>query len=128
MAEKTKGKPFTDDEKALVAGLKEKLGAAGVSKFPQDWHLKQLSTARRMLAGDNAPTLQEWLACIDWAFSDAYWQDKVDHLARVMALWPKYKLQMGGDGTEKYRGGHRTAIDRGSYSERANFRQREMPF
>ncbi|MDI6711484.1 MAG: hypothetical protein QME76_12520 [Bacillota bacterium] len=79
--------------KALVAYLKEKLAAQGVTKLPRDWHLRQLSTARTMLDGPRAPGLADWCACIDWAFSDTYWMDKVDHLATVARLWPKYALQ-----------------------------------
>lgn len=84
---------FTDDEKSLVQYLKEKLSVRGVKKLPRDWHLKQLSTARVMLAGENAPTLAQWKACIDWAFVHDFWGDKVDHLARVEGLWAKYVLQ-----------------------------------
>ena len=90
MPPKTK---FSDIEKALVDYLKSKLATHGIKKFPRDWHLKQLSTARNMLAGDNAPSLEQWKACIDWCFKEPFWKDKVDHLARVEALWPKYCLQ-----------------------------------
>ncbi|NLI14561.1 MAG: hypothetical protein GX425_18570 [Peptococcaceae bacterium] len=84
---------FTEDEKSLVEYLKEKLSVRGVKKLPRDWHLKQLSTARGMLAGENAPTVAQWQACMDWAFADEFWCDKVDHLARVEGLWAKYVLQ-----------------------------------
>ena len=84
---------FTEEEKSLAAYLKEKLASRGVKKLPRDWHLKQLSTARIMLAGANAPALREWKACIDWAFADDFWGDKVDHLARIEGLWPKYVLR-----------------------------------
>jgi len=84
---------FTESEKNLVEYLKEKLAARGIKKFPRDWHLRQLSTARLMLAGENAPSLDEWKDCIDWLFSHEYWGDKVDHLARVEGLWTKYVLQ-----------------------------------
>lgn len=117
-----KSKPYTDDEKALVEHLKEKLRQSGVTKFPADWHLKQLSTARRMLAGEAAPAPEEWLACIDWAFKDKYWKDKVDHLARVLSLWPKYKLQGGGRNDNKH-------TERGSYGQgKYNSRPGQMPF
>lgn len=85
---------FTEQEKLLVDYFKSKLVAFGITKFPRDWHLKQLSIARNMLAGDNAPSLEEWQNCIEWCFKDPYWKDKVDHLARVEALWPKYCLQV----------------------------------
>lgn len=112
---KRQSKPYTDEEKSLVEHLKEKLKQAGVLKFPPDWHLKQLSTARKMLAGGNAPKFSEWIACIDWAFADRYWRDRVDHLARIMALWPKYRLQKGGGGSETSIRGHRNATQRGGY-------------
>lgn len=84
---------FTEDEKALVEYFKDKLRQRGVEKFPRDWHLKQLTVARDMLAGENAPGLEEWKACIDWLFAHKYWGDKTDHLYRVAALWPQYILQ-----------------------------------
>ncbi len=86
---------FNENEKALVKYFKDKLVALGVEKFPRDWHLKQLSTARNMLAGEKAPSVDEWKACIDWCFKEPFWKDKVDHLARVESLWPKYCLQGG---------------------------------
>jgi len=86
-------KAYTEEEKALVEYLKEKLEARGVLKLPRDWHLRNLSIARTMLDGENAPSLDQWKACIDWAFKDEFWRDKVDHLARVSNLWPKYVLQ-----------------------------------
>jgi hypothetical protein len=86
---------FTEEEKALVKYLKEKLAARGIEKFPRDFHLKQLTIARNMLAGDNAPTVEEWQKCIDWCFKEPFWKDKVDHLARVETLWSKYCLQGG---------------------------------
>lgn len=89
----TKSKPYTDDEQRLVEYFKEQLKARGIKKFPRDWHLKQLSTARNMLAGENAPTLDEWKSCIEWCFAHEYWGDKVDHLARVEYLWTKFILQ-----------------------------------
>lgn len=92
----TRAHAYTEAEKALVSYLKEKLAARGVVKFPRDWHLKQLSTTRNMLAGDKAPALEKWCRCIDWAFNDSFWCSKVDHLARIEALWPKYMLQQGG--------------------------------
>lgn len=88
-----KKKPYTDDEKILVAYLKEKLAQRGVKKFPRDWHLKQLTTARGMLAGPTAPSLEQWKSCIDWLFRHRFWGDKIDHLARVEALWVQYTLQ-----------------------------------
>lgn len=94
---------YSDDEKALVDYLKQKLGERGVRKFPRDWHLKQLATAKVMLAGENAPTLDEWKACIDWAFADEWWKDKVDHLAVVERLWPKYVLKRPKVDPEKER-------------------------
>ncbi|GBF34119.1 hypothetical protein DCCM_3231 [Desulfocucumis palustris] len=84
---------YTDEEKALVEYLKSKLISRGIVKFPRDWHLKQLSSARYMLAGDNAPNLDEWKACIDWCLADKFWCDKVDHLAAVERLRTKYSLQ-----------------------------------
>ncbi|WP_134214069.1 hypothetical protein, partial [Pelotomaculum propionicicum] len=84
-----KNRPYTEDEKALMKHLKAKLTQAGVTKYPADWHLKQLTIARRMLAGENAPTVAQWQACMDWAFADEFWCDKVDHLARVEGLWAK---------------------------------------
>lgn len=97
---------FTEPEKALVAYFKAKLAARGVEKFPRNWHLKQLTIARNMLAGDKAPSLEDWQSCIDWCFIDPYWKDKVDHLARVEALWSKYCLKRGpkrADKLDKYR-------------------------
>lgn len=88
-----KKKGFTEDEKALVEYLKEKLKQRGVMKFPRDWHLKQLTVARDMLAGEKAPGLEEWKTCIDWLMDHKYWGDKVDHLYRVEALWTQYILQ-----------------------------------
>lgn len=88
-----RNKPYTDEEKELVRYLKEKLAARGVKKLPRDWHLRQLSTARCMLAGEDAPTLALWKGCMEWAFADEFWSDKVDHLARVEGLWAKYVLQ-----------------------------------
>lgn len=118
-----KTKPYSDEEKSLVEYLKEKLIKSGVTKFPQDWHLRQLSTARRMLAGDGAPSVNEWKECIDWAFKNDYWKDKVDHLARIMSLWPKYKLKQGSDQPGK----SRKYAERGSYS-RGNHSPGQMPF
>ncbi|MCR4442944.1 MAG: hypothetical protein QHH10_11985 [Peptococcaceae bacterium] len=91
----TKKTAFTDQEKELVGYFKVQLKSRGINKFPRDWHLKQLSTARDMLAGSTAPTLEQWKACIDWAFCDRYWKDKVDHLARILALWPQFVLKGG---------------------------------
>lgn len=88
-----KNKPYTDDEKSLVAYLKEKLAQRGVKKLPRDWHLKQLTTARRMLAGEDPPSVEQWKSCIDWLFKHKYWGDKIDHLARVEDLWVQYSLQ-----------------------------------
>jgi len=88
-----KVRSYSDNEKALVGYFKEQLKVRGILKFPRDWHLKQLAMARNMLAGENAPSLVEWKACIEWAFSDAFWGDKMDHLARVENLWAKYMLQ-----------------------------------
>lgn len=93
---------YTEQEKALVNYLKEKLAARGVEKFPRNWHLKQLTVARNMLAGDKAPTVEEWQKCIDWCFKEPFWKDKIDHLARVEALWSKYCLQ-GGRSLDKKR-------------------------
>lgn len=87
------GRPYSPEEKELVAYFREKLVAAGVDKFPRDWHLKQLATARAMLAAADGPGLEEWKACIDWAFSHPFWGDKVDHLARVQDLWVEYRLK-----------------------------------
>jgi len=92
MPPKTK---FSDQEKSLYEYFKSKLVERDINKFPRDWHLKQLSVARNMLAGDNAPSLEDWQNCIDWCFKHPYWKDKVDHLARVEALWPKFCLQGG---------------------------------
>ena len=122
-----KNKPFSDEEKALVTALKECLNAAGVNKFPADWHLKQLSTARRMLAGESAPDMAEWLACMKWAFDHPYWQDKVDHLARILALWPKYKL--GGDTNGTSGQCPRRSTQRDSYRDGEQYaNEGEMPF
>lgn len=118
-----KSKAYTETEKALVEHLKAKLAQAGVTKYPADWHLKQLTMARRMLAGEAAPALEEWQACIDWAFSDKYWRDKVDHLARIMALWPKYKLMQGG-GQPGRKHAERGSYDQGKYNSRPG----QMPF
>jgi hypothetical protein len=84
---------FTDEEKALVEYLKSRLKSRGVEKYPRDWHLKQLSVARDMLSGETAPTVEQWEACMDWLFNDEFWGDKIDHLSRVLALWPKYVLR-----------------------------------
>lgn len=88
-----KSKPYTDDERRLVEYFKEQLRARGILKFPRDWHLKQLSTARVMLAGPDAPSVDQWKYCIDWCFAHEFWGDKVDHLARVESPWTKYVLQ-----------------------------------
>lgn len=92
---------FTEQEKDLVQYLKDKLIARGVKKFPRNWHLLQLSVARNMLAGDNAPSLDNWKACVDWCFKDKFWRDKIDHLARVETLWTKFCLQGGRKAKEK---------------------------
>ncbi len=92
MGKKSK-QSYTAEEQALVAAFREKLKALGVLKFPRDWHLKQLSTARAMLAGDNAPSVEQWVECIEWAFTEPYWRTRIDHLARIEALWPRYCLQ-----------------------------------
>jgi hypothetical protein len=84
---------YREEEKTLVEYLKEKLKTRGILKFPRDWHLRNLAVARTMLEGDNAPSTQEWQKCINWAFAHKFWGDKVDHLARVFALWPQYVLQ-----------------------------------
>ncbi len=97
-------KPYTEEEKALVEYLRKKLESRGVLKLPRDWHLRNLSVARTMLDGENAPSVEEWKACIDWAFWHKFWGDKVDHLARVANLWPKYVLQRQkcfGEGLER---------------------------
>lgn len=120
-----KSRPYTETEKALVEYLKAKLAQAGVTKFPQDWHLKQLTTARRMLAGEAAPALDEWQACIDWAFSNEFWKTKVDHLARILALWPKFKLLQKSEQPGK----SRKYAERGSYGQgKYNSRPGQMPF
>jgi hypothetical protein len=93
LARTAKQKPYSEDEKALVAYLKEKLTGRGVKKYPRDWHLKQLAVARRMLAGPSAPGLEQWKACIDWLFEHQFWGDKVDHLARVEDKWVQFALQ-----------------------------------
>ncbi|MDQ7789928.1 MAG: hypothetical protein RDU41_07730 [Clostridia bacterium] len=85
---------YSDEEKALVEYFRQALKTRGVERVPRDWHLKQLSTARAMLAGEKAPSLDDWKACIEWAFTEAFWKDKLDHLARVEALWPRFILQM----------------------------------
>lgn len=95
-----KNKPYTEAEKSLVQYFKDALRAKGVAKFPRDWHLKQLSCARTILDGPAAPTLEQWRACIDWAFKHPYWHDKIDHLARISWLWTQYCLQT----SEKKRG------------------------
>ncbi len=84
---------YKEEEKILVAYLKGKLRARGVLKFPPDWHLRNLSVARTMLAGPDAPSAVQWKLCIDWALEHEFWNDKVDHLARVFNLWPQYVLQ-----------------------------------
>lgn len=86
---------FTDQEKAIVQYFKDKLIARGVEKFARDWHLRQLSIARNMLAGDKAPSFEEWKRCIDWCFNHKFWGDKVDHLARVEALWAQHCMHAG---------------------------------
>lgn len=88
-----KKRGFTEDEKALVEYLKDKLKQRGVLKLPRDWHLKQSTVARDMLAGEKAPSLEEWKACIDWLMGHKYWGDKVDHLYRISSLWAQYILQ-----------------------------------
>lgn len=93
MGPKRSRRPYTDEEKHLVEYFREALRIRGVGQVPRDWHLKQLSTARAMLAGKNAPTLEDWKACIDWAFTEPFWKDKLDHLARIEALWPRFALQ-----------------------------------
>ncbi|MEW6540594.1 MAG: hypothetical protein AB1402_03115 [Bacillota bacterium] len=96
---------YAEDEKALVNYLKEALKKRGVLRFPRDWHLRQLATARVMLAGRNAPSLDEWRKCIDWAFTEPYWKNRIDHLARIEGLWPRYVLQArpgtGGDSRDR---------------------------
>ena len=84
---------YKEEEKVLADYLKEKLKARGVLKFPPDWHLRNLSVARTMLAGPDAPSVDQWKICIDWAMEHEFWNDKVDHLARVFNLWPQYVLQ-----------------------------------
>jgi|GEM_PF-4131664 hypothetical protein len=84
---------YKEEEKILVEYLKEKLKSRGVLIFPRDWHLRNLAVARTMLEGNNSPSIQEWQKCIDWAFGHEYWGDKVDHLARVFSLWPRYVMQ-----------------------------------
>ena len=84
---------YSDEEKTLVEYFRQALKTRGVERVPRDWHLKQLSTDRAMLAGEKAPSLDEWKACIDWAFCEPYWKDKLDHLARVESLWPRFILQ-----------------------------------
>ncbi|AEG60039.1 hypothetical protein [Desulforamulus ruminis] len=126
MTETKSKKGFNEDEKALVEYLKNKLKEANVLKFPQDWHLKQLSTARRMLAGENAPSLSEWMACIDWAYLNPYWKDKVDHLARIMSLWPKFRLQ-GGENIGISSQYNKNSIQRGSYGNRGERYANEGP-
>ncbi|WP_027364007.1 hypothetical protein [Desulfotruncus alcoholivorax] len=116
MASTKKNRGFSDSEKALVAYLKEKLGERGAHKFPRDWHLKQLTTARHMLAGDKAPSVEEWKGCMDWAFKDNFWGDKVDHLARIEAFWPKYILK-AGDSNGRSGIGNKGAPHRGSYGQ-----------
>ncbi|MCL6612611.1 MAG: hypothetical protein K6T66_13840 [Peptococcaceae bacterium] len=93
MKKQKKSRGFSENEKALVEYFKEKLKQRGVLKFPRDWHLKQLTVARDMLAGPDAPDLEEWKGCINWLFAHKYWGDKTDHLYRVASLWPQYILQ-----------------------------------
>jgi hypothetical protein len=131
MKSKRTGTGYSDQEKALVNYLKEKLVSRGITKFPRDWHLKQLSTARAMLAGDSAPSLQDWKTCIDWTFQNEYWQDKADHLAVVERLWPKYKLATGGDQNGKVNqrpGVQRGSYKNGKYSDRYFTGEKDMPF
>lgn len=82
---------YTAEEKELVRYFREQLRARGVDYFARDWHLRQLTVARRLLAG--GPALEDWKDCIRWALSDVYWRDKVDHLACVERLYPKYALR-----------------------------------
>ncbi|WP_157863030.1 hypothetical protein [Desulfofarcimen acetoxidans] len=123
-----KSRSYTDEEKHLVECLKNKLKEAGVTKFPRDWHLKQLSTAKWMLSGVDSPSVADWLVCIDWAFSDDYWKDKIDHLARIMSLWPKFKLQQGGDSHAKRGRGRRTAIKKTDYANDNYANRGNLPF
>lgn len=115
MKSNSKRNDFSQEEKELVAYFKDKLKSRGITKFPRDWHLKQLSVARYLLSGDKPPSLDEWKSCIDWAFGDPYWGDKVDHLARIEALWPKYMLKHGGAGGGGTAKAGRTAPKRGSW-------------
>lgn len=92
---------FTEAEKSLVEYFKQQLVARGIQKFPRDWHLKQLTVARNMLAGEKAPSVEEWKACIDWCFAHEFWGDKVDHLARVETLWVQYVLSKSGRKNKK---------------------------
>lgn len=90
--------------------FRQALKVRGVNRVPRNWHLKQLATARAMLAGENAPTVEEWKACIDWAFEEPYWKDRIDHLARIEALWPRFVLQC-----KKVRGDKKSEILRKLY-------------
>jgi len=92
-----RNRPYTKTEKALVEYFKKTLEARGISKFPRDWYLKQLSCARTMLDGSDAPTIEQWQGCIDWAQEHPFWGDKIDHLARVSWLWMQYCLQKQGE-------------------------------
>jgi len=109
-------RPYSEDEKTLVEHFRQALKARGVNRVPRDWHLKQLATARAMLAGENAPSLDDWKACIDWVLTkEPYWRDRVDHLARVEALWPRFVLQA-----------RRPGPGRGSHNEKERQIIREM--
>lgn len=96
------GKSYSEEEKELVKYFKEKLISKGVTKFPRDWHLKQLSVARYLLSGENSPSVTDWKSCIDWAFNHQYWGDKVDHLSTVERLWIEYKLKAGRKSQREY--------------------------
>jgi hypothetical protein len=119
---------YKDEEKSVVQYLKDVLKSRGVEKLPRDWHLKQLATAKIMLSGEKAPGVEEWKACIDWAFHNPFWCDKVDHLAAIERLWPKFVLQNGGqNGTSKENSTKRGRYNAGKYVDKA-FKGDKMPF
>ena len=84
---------FSVEQKELVAYFKDKLKSRGITKFPRDWHLKQLSVARYLFTGDKPPSLAELKSCIDWAFEHQFLGYKVDHLATVERVWIEFKLK-----------------------------------
>ncbi len=81
---------YSDAAKRIVAQVKTRLQEHGATAFERDWHLKQLAMAGSLL---KVVSEADILACLDWAFQDEFWRDKVDGLATVQRLMKQWQMR-----------------------------------